>query len=101
MLVSGARPMVVIGLLLGSALAIVFGLAQINHRADVRHRGFAGVDVEFIRARATDAVQQGEKRQLRVVRLRFAQPPVGEDGEFLRPVRSRRNPAPARARTAP
>ena len=40
---------------------------------------------KLVGADATDAVQNGVKEQIGVLRLRFAQPPIGENGEFLRP----------------
>src|SRR5882672_364243 len=58
--------------------------AQKNGGFDLADGRFTGVDEEFIRAGATHAVEDREQPQFRIANAWFAEPPVGEDGKFLR-----------------
>ncbi len=87
MLVSGAKPIVASGLRCGSAARIICGSRKYNTASTSATVVAPGRMMNSIGPRATDAVQHRVEQQILVLRLRFAQPPIGEDGEFLRPAR--------------
>ena len=49
-------------------------------------RGLPRANVEFIRAGATHTVENCEQMEFLGVRLRLGQPPIREEGEFLRAI---------------
>ena len=54
-----------------------------NHRFNGCDRRFSQPDVKLISPGEAQAVENREEMEFLVLRLRLAEPPIGEDGEFL------------------